>query len=415
MSPLLDTGRGRRDRARRRRARRRRRPRPPRPRATVPATARGPSRTSSSTTPSTAACCATRRRRAGGGRRQLRHPAGRDPGAGRASRAAASPRSARPCCSCCPRPAAACCSTARTSWARRAGTCKRLRRRMQIVFQDPVSSLNPRMPVSDIIGRGPASPRRTSENGWGDAKVREKRVGDYLEVGRPATRLRAALPARVQRRPAAAHRHRPGARAGARVHRVRRAGVRARRVHPVADPQPAAGPPQRVRPDLPVRRPQPVGGPVHQRPRGRDVPGQAGRAGARWSGCTHDPRHPYTVALLSAVPVADPRRRSKRLVLKGDVPSPAAPPSRLPLPYPLLAAGAAGQSRAMRDRGPAAASHRRQRPPGRVPLRGAHQHRACSRRRSRSSRRSRSRMSSTTGTVLDPELPKHVVDGGPDD
>ena len=40
-----------------------------------------------------------------------------------------------------------------------------------------------------------------------------------------------------------------------------------------------------------------------------------------------NPRHPYTVALLSAIPDPDPRVRKKRLVLKGDVPSPAAPPS----------------------------------------------------------------------------------------
>jgi oligopeptide/dipeptide ABC transporter ATP-binding protein len=40
-----------------------------------------------------------------------------------------------------------------------------------------------------------------------------------------------------------------------------------------------------------------------------------------------NPRHPYSVALLSAVPEPDPRRRKKRLVLSGDVPSPAAPPS----------------------------------------------------------------------------------------
>lgn len=37
--------------------------------------------------------------------------------------------------------------------------------------------------------------------------------------------------------------------------------------------------------------------------------------------------HPYTKALLAAVPVTDPARRGARLVLSGDIPSPAAPPS----------------------------------------------------------------------------------------
>ncbi len=40
-----------------------------------------------------------------------------------------------------------------------------------------------------------------------------------------------------------------------------------------------------------------------------------------------NPRHPYTKALLSAVPSVDPDAASKRIVLQGDIPSPANPPS----------------------------------------------------------------------------------------
>ena len=52
-----------------------------------------------------------------------------------------------------------------------------------------------------------------------------------------------------------------------------------------------------------------------------------------------DPRHPYTRALLAAMPSLDPDNRTKEAPIAGDPPNPINPPSGLPLPHALRLRG----------------------------------------------------------------------------
>ena len=50
-----------------------------------------------------------------------------------------------------------------------------------------------------------------------------------------------------------------------------------------------------------------------------------------------NPRHPYTRALLSAVPIPDPDKKSKRIILQGDLPKSSQSAKRMSVPYTLPA------------------------------------------------------------------------------
>ena len=91
-----------------------------------------------------------------------------------------------------------------------------------------------------------------------------------------------AVPARVQRRAAPAHRHRPGAGDRHAADRAGRAGVRARRVDPRADHEPAGASAGDAGRELPVHRPRPCGRGAYQPPHRGDVsrPARRTRRGA---------------------------------------------------------------------------------------------------------------------------------------
>ena len=105
------------------------------------------------------------------------------------------------------------------------------RRQMQIIFQDPFSSLDPRMSAGDIVGE----PLRVHDVANGAASEGARRRD--VRARRPAPGADGQLSAPVLRRAAPAHRHRARARAGAEPDHRRRAGVGARRVDPGAGPQ----------------------------------------------------------------------------------------------------------------------------------------------------------------------------------
>jgi peptide/nickel transport system ATP-binding protein len=202
-----------------------------------------------------------------------------------------------------------------------AASLRPLRRRMQVVFQDPFASLNPRLRVRDILAEPIRNFRLASSRADLDARL--ARLVD--QVGLPRDCL-----TRFPHEFSGGQRQRIGiARALApqpdlivcdEAVSALDVSVKAQIVNLLADLQRDLGLAMLfISHDLAV-----VEYMTHRVAvmyLGRIV--ELGPKRAIFAA----PRHPYTKALLSAVPRPDPGAPANRIVLKGDVPSPANPPS----------------------------------------------------------------------------------------